>query len=284
MKDDPDEDFDEDEYIEEDAEKIAVEEATPLAPRLIYEVIRRDGEEELKRPLSSLTWSALAAGGLMSFSLIAEAVLRTHLPDRPERFLIENFGYCFGFIVVIMGKMQLFTENTITTVMPILANPCKRNFKRTAILWGIVLAANVAGALAAATFFTFTAALPPDVYDSALELSHHATGFAADVGFARAIPAGILVAAIVWMLPEANGAGFPLILTFTWLLAAGDFTHIIVGAVEMWMLLLAGGLAPVDAVLRFFLPVLAGNIVGGTAIFTLLAWGQVREEVKRNRR
>lgn len=270
-----------DAIMAEEADQIAVEEATPLAPRLIYEVIRRDGIEEMERPLLSLTWSGIAAGALISFSLIAEAVLRTHLPDIPSRFLIENLGYSFGFLLVIMGKMQLFTENTITTVMPLMSDPCRRYFRRAATLWSIVLLANVTGALTAALFFTFTAALPPEVYDAALAISDHAMSFRADVAFARAIPAGILVAAIVWMLPQSESNSFLVVLSFTWLIAAGDFTHIIVGSVEMWMLMLSGGLPPVEALLEFFLPVLAGNIVGGTAVFSLLAWGQVREEVKR---
>ncbi len=270
--------------LDEDADQVAVEEAAPLAPRLIYEVIRRNGEEELERPLNSLAWSAVAAGALISFSLIGEAVIRAHLPDVAGRYLVENLGYSLGFLVVIMGKMQLFTENTITTVMPIMADPCRAHFRRAAALWGLVLSANVVGALAAALFFTFTAALPPEIYAAALELAQHATGYDPATGFARAIPAGILIAAIVWMLPQAESAGFFIVLVFTWLIAAGDFAHIIVGAVEMWMALLAGLLTPGDALLHFFLPVLAGNVVGGTAIFTLLAWGQVREEVKRQGR
>ncbi|MDF0599404.1 formate/nitrite transporter family protein [Psychromarinibacter sp. C21-152] len=281
MKDRTEDDKQTDNLVEQEADQIAVEEATPLAPRLIYEVVRRDAREELERPFHSLIWSAMAAGGLISFSLVAEAIFRTHLPDVPGRYLIENLGYAFGFLLVIMGKMQLFTENTITTVMPLMSDPCRRYYQRAAALWGIVLTGNVIGALAAALFFTYTAALPADVHAATLAISEHAASFDADVAFARAIPAGILIAAIVWMLPQAEGAGFLLVLSFTWLIAAGDFTHIIVGSVEMWMLLLADALSPSEAAFRFFLPVLAGNIVGGTAIFSLLAWGQVREEVRR---
>lgn len=95
----------------------------------------------------------------------------------------------------------------------------------------------------------------------------------------RAIPAGILIAAIVWMLPQAEDASFFVILTFTWLIAAGDFTHIVAGSVEMAFLAVRGDLGFYDAVFGFFLPVLAGNVVGGTVIFTLMAWGQVRHEL-----
>lgn len=103
---------------------------------------------------------------------------------------------------------------------------------------------------------------------------------AAGDSFWRAIPAGVIVALIVWMLPQADEAAFFLILTFTWLIAAGDFTHIVAGSVEMAVLLLRGELAGMQAIFGFFLPVLAGNIIGGTIIFSLVAWGQVRDDVE----
>ena len=111
------------------------------------------------------------------------------------------------------------------------------------------------------------------------QLSAHATGFSAFEGFMRGIPAGILVAAIVWMLPGQKGGEILLIVLFTWLIAAGDFTHIIAGSVEMWFLIIEGQLGANAAIFQFFVPVLAGNVIGGTAVFTLLAWGQVKDEV-----
>ncbi|MEM9637881.1 MAG: formate/nitrite transporter family protein, partial [Pseudomonadota bacterium] len=83
----------------------------------------------------------------------------------------------------------------------------------------------------------------------------------------------------VWMLPQAEAAKFFIILVFTWLIAAGDFTHIVAGSVEMAVLVWMGDITAATAIGGFFLPVLAGNIVGGTAIFTLMAWGQVRDEL-----
>lgn len=81
------------------------------------------------------------------------------------------------------------------------------------------------------------------------------------------------------MLPESDGFGFFVILVFTWLIAAGDFTHVVAGSVEMAFLMVQGLLPVYDAAFGFFLPVLAGNILGGTLIFALLAFGQVRNEL-----
>ncbi len=265
---------------EEESEEKSVSEAISLSPKMIYEVIRREGEEELGRTKRSLIWSGIAAGIMISLSVLGEAIFRTYLPDTPYRFLIENLGYSLGFLAVIMGRMQLFTENTITTVLPVMRAKTWNSLMSMLRLWGIVLTANVVGAFAAAMLFMWTPALSPDIIPAILDLSHHATSMGAYDGFWRAIPAGVIVALIVWMLPQADETSFFLILVFTWLIAAGDFAHIVAGSVEMAVMILDGQLGFGGAVFGFFIPVLAGNIVGGTIIFTLVAWGQVRDEVE----
>ncbi len=247
---------------------------------MIYEVIRRDGEEELHRPTPSLVWSGTAAGVLMSFSVLGEAILRNHMPETGWRYLVENLGYSFGFMLVILGRMQLFTENTITTILPLVARRDRECLRLVLRLWAIVLVANVFGAAVAAAFFAWSGAFAEPLLETIRGLSLHATGFPPMTAFLKAIPAGILVAAIVWMMPAQHGNEVLVILLFTWLIAAGDFTHIIAGSVEMWFLLFTGSLTAASALTDFFIPVLLGNVAGGTAVFALLAWGQVRAEVE----
>ncbi|WP_227272113.1 formate/nitrite transporter family protein [Roseobacter weihaiensis] len=260
-------------------ENEAVEEAVGLSPRLVFETIRRNGEEELERPMRALWFSGIAAGLLISFSVLGESVLRAYLPDAPWRFIVENAGYCLGFLLVILGRMQLFTENTITTVVPVVMNPTRRALGRTARLWLTVLAANVVGAFAIATFFAYGGVLSAEVFSAMVDLSHHATGMPPLEGMMRGIPAGVLIAALVWMLPSSQGSEVAVIVLFTWLIALGDFTHIVAGSVEMAFLAVLGELGFAKALFGFFLPVLAGNVIGGTVIFTMLTWAQVQPEV-----
>lgn len=263
------------------AEKEAVTEAGHMSAKLVYFVVMREGRTELSRPTASLIWSGLAAGLCIGFSVLGESIFRAYLPDAPWRHLLENLGYSLGFLLVILGRMQLFTENTITTVLPLMTDPSTKMGWAVARLWTIVLAANIVGCFIGAAFLAWTPAVPPEVLAAMTELSHHATSAPAFEAFFKAIPAGILIAALVWMLSAGDhGGGFWVILTFTWLIAAGDFAHIVAGSVEMAFLILSGGLGVGPAVLGFFLPVLAGNVVGGTVVFTLLAWGQVKEEVQ----
>ena len=128
--------------------------STPRTP-VIYEVVRRLGDEEMARPTTSLWWSGLAAGLSMSFSLLTEAVLRSHLPAAPWTPLIASLGYSVGFLMSVLGRQQLFTESTITVVLPVLGDINARNLWRMARLWAIVLAANLVGTLFAALFCTY---------------------------------------------------------------------------------------------------------------------------------
>jgi hypothetical protein len=101
-------------------EKQQVQDRVAIGVNVVYEAIRLEGEEELRRTAAALAWSALAAGLSMGFSFIAEALLASHLPDRPWRPLLSRMGYCVGFLVVILGRQQLFTENTLTVILPLL--------------------------------------------------------------------------------------------------------------------------------------------------------------------
>ncbi len=263
----------------EHKEREAVDEAIPLSPRLVFETLRRYGEEELERPLSSLWYSGIAAGILISFSVLGEALLRSHMPDTGFRYIFENMGYSLGFILVIVGRMQLFTENTIATVVPVVLHPSRRHLGRMGRLWAVVLTANVVGAFAVATFFAYAPVLSDSVFYAMMELSRHATGMPPLEGLMRGIPAGVLIAALVWMLPSDEGSDVLIIFIFTWLIALGDFTHIVAGSVEMAFLIVLGQLGFNVAVFGFFIPVLIGNIIGGTLIFTMLTWAQVQPEV-----
>src|SRR5579884_1591693 len=125
---------------------------------VIYETIRREGEEEYERSSPALFWSAVAAGGSMSFSMIAMGILQAHLPDSPARHLVSSFGYTVGFVIVILGRQQLFTENTLTPLLPMFYSPTHWRFRQLLRLWGVIFAGNLAAAVVAAALVAFSGA------------------------------------------------------------------------------------------------------------------------------
>src|SRR5215468_33605 len=67
------------------------ERSTPRTP-VIYEIVRKHGEEEMTRPAVSLWWSGVAAGLSISFSLLAQGILELYLPLSPWRTLVSSLG------------------------------------------------------------------------------------------------------------------------------------------------------------------------------------------------
>ncbi len=252
--------------------------SSPRAP-VIYEIVRRMGEEEMERPAMSLWWSGLAAGLSISFSLLAQAILELHLPETAWRPLIAGFGYSVGFLMVVLGRQQLFTENTITAVLPFAVKPTLRQFARLSRMWAIVLAANLVGTLLAAVFCTFTPAVQPDVFKQMLTISAHLTELPWSSAFFGAISSGFLIAAMVWLIPSSEGGQFLVITLMTYLIAVGGFTHIIAGSVEALLLVVNGHWGLTAMLWSFTVPVLLGNIVGGTVLFAVLSYAQVMKEI-----
>ncbi len=254
------------------------ERSSPRTP-VIYEIVRRMGEEEMARPAISLWWSGIAAGVSISFSTLSQALLQMHLPDAPWRPLIVSFGYSVGFLMVVLARQQLFTENTITVVLPVVARPTRDRIVKMARMWAIVFLANMVGTLIAALFCTFTPALSPPVLATMHEIGQTMMQHGWLAMFFRAIGAGFLVAAMVWLLPSATSTQFHVVTLMTWLIALGGFTHVVAGSVDAFLLVMTGDLGVPAMVFNFTIPVLLGNVVGGTALFALLSYAQVMKEI-----
>jgi formate/nitrite transporter FocA (FNT family) len=254
------------------------ERSVPRTP-VIYEIVCRLGAEEMARPANSLWWSGVAAGLSISFSLLAQAILRAHLPDEAWRPLVTSFGYSIGFVMVVLSRQQLFTENTVTVVLPVMADFTTKNLRGLARMWSIVFLANMAGTLVASLFCTFTPVISPELRDGMLAVSRQILDHSWLASVCMAVGAGFLMAAMVWLLPGAESGQFYVVVAMTWLIAAGGFNHVVAGSMEAFMLALNGELGVLPMLGNFFVPVLIGNIVGGTALFALLAYAQVMQEI-----
>lgn len=262
-------------------EKMAVEEHEKLSPRLVYEIIRRDGAEELDRPTAALIFSGIAAGLVISFSFVFKAIIASYIPtDAIWTDLITNFGYTIGFLIAILGHMQLFTENTITTVVPLFKPFTLDKLRAVGRLWGIVILCNIIGTALASLFFLTTDLFTPNIDKALDELAHHVGSFSAIQNLLKGIMSGLLIAALVWMLPSVSNK-FLVIFFMTYLIGLGDFTHVVVGSTEMSYLVWQEEASLGEYIFNFLIPTTIGNIIGGTGVFTLLIYGQVTEELEQ---
>lgn len=274
----PDTDDEEQKVALNPKQEEVVDDRRAASALIVHEVVRRQGIEELERPAASLMWSGITAGIAIGLSLLGKAVMDTAVPAGPWTPLLQALGYALGFVVVILGRMQLFTESTPSAVLPLATEPSVHNLLRTLRLWAIVLAANLIGTFAFAGF-AMLGGLGVEQAAELVRVSGAVLEHQGVDGFLAGIPSGILLASVVWTLPSAEGQKVTLIVLLTGLIDLGGFAHIIAGAAEMWVLVIHGDMGAAQAI-GFFLPVLLGNIVGGSMLFALLAHAQVRGEIE----
>jgi len=250
-----------------------------LRAAVVYEIIRTEGEGELARTFGALWWSGLAAGLSIGFSVLSQAMLTAALGDLPGATIVSRVGYAVGFLIVILSRQQLFTENTLTAVLPVIARREWRWFWVMARLWGIVLTANLVGCLLFSLFLAYSGVLSPEVSAAVAAIAHELMSNTPTEMFVKGIAAGWLIAALVWMMPSAEGTEIFVITLITYLIALGGFTHVIAGSVEAFYAWLTGAESFSRILFGFFLPTLAGNVAGGTVLFAVLSYAQVREEI-----
>jgi len=251
------------------------EQRTSVKAHVVHEAVRRDGDTELERSASGLATSGFAAGLSMGFSLIMEGLLRSHLPDAPWRPLIAKFGYSFGFLIVIIGRQQLFTENTLTAVLPVLARRNLASLFRMVRLWAIVLAGNLAGAHVVAWVLGNTPVFPPQAQHAFLEIARETMNVSFGAALVRGIFAGWLIAMLVWMRAALDTGHIPLIVLITYVVAIGGFTHIIAGSIDCLFLVSTGVISWGSYLGGYMIPTLIGNTLGGVSLVAVVNHAQV---------
>ncbi|MEO6911697.1 MAG: formate/nitrite transporter family protein [Edaphobacter sp.] len=245
----------------------------------IYEQVANNARQELGRSSISLAISGLAGGICMGLSGMGNAIVialftAAGTTPTPGTLFLGKMFYPLGFIVVILGRSQLFTENTLYPVALVLAE--KKHFWKTMRLWGIVLPANILGALAFAAIAGLTGALHPDMVHALAQLGLDALGHSHQTIFWSGVMGGWIIATVAWLVSGSHSiTGSVMII---WMLAfvvgLGNFAHCIAASGEILTAVLTGQ-APASAFLGWLGLAVAGNICGGVGMVTLLEYGQV---------
>jgi formate/nitrite transporter FocA (FNT family) len=241
----------------------------------MHDHVTEVAEEELGRPFRELFISAIASGLLVSFSFIAGAFLVHHGPPEHKELLVAA-AYPLGFIFVVLAQHQLFTENTLEPVLPVLEKRDGESLRKMLRLWGIVLPGNLIGTAIFAFVLARTQVLEPELHQPLTEVALDSLKGGAGIVFYKAIWAGWLIALMAWLLASTRDTTAQIILI--WLatapIAAFGFRHSIAGATEAFYLAAAGTISLRDALLTFELPALAGNVIGGVVLVAMVNHGQ----------
>jgi formate/nitrite transporter FocA (FNT family) len=212
----------------------------------------------------------------MSFSMLAETLLQNRLPDESWAPLVSKLGYCVGFLIVILGRQQLYTESTLSPMLPVLHGSEEGKVGSLLRVWAVAIAGNLIGAALVAWAIVATPVLEADAMATLMELARKTTqpGFGTIV--ARGIVAGWLIALMVWLLPFAESGRVLVIVILTYIVGIGQFSHVIAGSTEAFALAAAGESSWSHALLGFTLPAFIGNTIGGAVLVAMLSHAQVR--------
>ncbi len=252
--------------------------STPSAA-LVHETIRAEGEAELARSNLSLTLSGFSAGLSIGVSLITMGLLQQHLPDAPWRSLVVPFGYSTGFFIVILGRQQLFTENTLTPILPLLFHRKLSILGHVARLWALVFLANIVATCLFAIFLAKTDVFEPATKAAFAQLAEQLYGKTFGHTLLSAGMAGWMISLMVWLLPAAGAARLWVVILMTYLVGLQGLTHSIAGSVEGFYLVAIGRHSIGQYLGEFLVPTVIGNIIGGVALVAILNYGQVADEV-----
>ena len=239
----------------------------------IYQQVAGNARQELRRRSVSLAVSGFTGGTFMGFSALGVGVVLATLGTGPKAFLLSRMLYPLGFIVVIVGRSQLFTENTLYPVALVLAE--RRELWNTLRLWAIVLPSNLAGAFAFACLISLTHALPGPIVQAIAQLGIQTVGVSPGTVFWSGVMGGWIIATAAWMVSGSHSVtgSIALIWLLTFLVGAGNFAHCIASSGEILTSVLTGQVTFANY-FRWLGPAVAGNICGGVLMVTLLEYGQ----------
>jgi len=246
----------------------------------ILDIEIRRGLSELQRPTTGLSLSALSAGLDIGFGPLLMAVLLTTAgvagAGELTTELLLAVAYGVGFIFVVLGRSELFTEHTTLAVLPVIDG--KATVARLVRLWGIVYVANLFGALAFAGLIVTVGPSVDVVSQSALvELARIYTDQPSVGLLGGGVLAGWLMGLLTWLVAGADSTGARLLVV--WLIAAAigiaHLPHCIAGTVEVVAGVLVSPTLSPSALGRFLVLSTVGNLVGGTVFVSLLKYGHV---------
>jgi formate/nitrite transporter FocA (FNT family) len=197
------------------------------------------------------------------------------LPDAPWRPLVAKLGYAVGFLIVILGRQQLFTEQTLTAMLSLFSRERREgSIGNVARLWTVVLIANLVGTALFAAAAVWTPAFTPEVRVAFAHIGHEALnpGFASNL--VRGIYAGFLIATMVWLLPGAGESRIWIVIALAWVVGIASLAHVVAGSSETLYVVFRGERGLADYLVNFLVPAFVGNSIGGVAFVAALAHAQ----------
>ena len=254
-------------------------EPVELKPQKSQQQILKHTEEaaltQLNRSPVGLMLSAFSAGLDIGFSVLLMAIVLTLFngvfPDPVVEFLVANM-YPIGFIFVVLGRSELFTEHTTLAVLPVLQGLA--SLKKLLRLWVIVYFSNIAGGLIFALILSYLANSIHFLQGWSLdEISSSLMTHSWLTKMLTAALAGWLMGLLAWLVAAARETVSQIVIIWiiTTCIGVAHLSHCIVGNIEVSAGLFNGSIS-FSQYVNFLLPVTLGNIMGGVFFVGILKY------------
>ena len=246
-------------------------------PEQIYEATRQEGRRRLSRPLVELAATALVGGfdvatGVAAYTLVASAIGG----DRGRVAGAIAFG--IGFVFVVVGKSELFTENFLVPITGLDAGD-RGAWLKLAELWVVALILNIAGGLLIAFILTSHGVLPHGSAAPLVRLADHLTGYSTLTSLLSAVIAGGLMTVMTWFV-EGAAESMGVRIVMAWIVGAlivlGSFNHAIVSTIELVFGKRYGADVSYTQLFTNLGLAVLGNMIGGIGLVTLTRSSQAR--------
>jgi formate/nitrite transporter FocA (FNT family) len=279
-------DEDEDEQAASEAVREAVERSRHGAPAAgavvrdrfdadeVFQRIIAAADEEVETGTRELFFSSLAAGFAITITYLVYASLTAKTDGDP---ITSALLYPLGFVFIILGSYQLYTENTLPPVALVL----ERLASLPLLLhtWLVVLLGNFTGGALGALVLAETGVFSAAAAAAATDLAMKGIEASPTDLFFKAVFAGLIVAGVVWIDYSVRDSITRFVLIFVAFLAIpyANLFHVVVSFTETLYLVFNGQTAVVSGLLGFVAPVLVGNTLGGVLLVTVVNYFQTTE-------
>ncbi|MFI2811116.1 MULTISPECIES: formate/nitrite transporter family protein [Microbulbifer] len=255
----------------------------PKSDREILQEQMAASLHEYRRNSSSLFMSATAAGLEIGFSFFLMAVLYTLFNEdlgKSQLHLLLAASYPIGFVMVIIGRTDLFTEHTTLAILPVLDR--RRSVWALGRVWGVIYSGNLLGALMFGLLLAQYEEVSPYIDPQAL--SHYGVKSLEQSGsgiFLGAVLAGWLMGLLGWVATSSQDTigRVVLIILITFVIGVGGLAHCVAGSVAMFSGWLGNaGAIDTSEMLGYIAWATIGNTVGGSVFVGMLKYGYVSSD------
>ncbi len=239
----------------------------------IFQRVVASADHEIDSSVRELFFSGLAAGFAITLTVLAHAEMSATFSNEQVGALL----YPIGFIYIIMGRYQLYTENTLPPVTLVLTRLA--SIPLLLRVWVVVLFGNLLGAALGALVLAHTGVLSPAAAHAAVEFGREGVHFGWGALFFKAIFAGWLVAGMVWLDHASRDSASRLLLVYIiiYTIPATGLYHVVVTACDASYLVFTGHAGLVAVTVDFWIPVLLGNTLGGVILVAVVNYAQTGE-------